>query len=142
MLRQRVITALIMAGIFLSAIVFLPLPALAAVFGLLVTAGGWEWSRLAGWQSPVTRGLYMLLLAACMAALYWYCQLGNAPVREQVQPFLGLACLWWSFALGVADPGAGLAGRGIPAQFPPGRVAGGYHGGGGRSGGYRRVFFW
>lgn len=99
MLRQRVITALIMAGIFLSAIVFLPLPALAAVFGLLVTAGGWEWSRLAGWQSPVTRGLYMLLLAACMAALYWYCQLGNAPVREQVQPFLGLACLWWSFAL-------------------------------------------
>jgi phosphatidate cytidylyltransferase len=99
MLRQRVITALIMAGIFLSAIVFLPLPALAAVFGLLVTAGGWEWSRLAGWQSPVTRGLYMLLLAACMAVLYWYCQLGNAPVREQVQPFLGLACLWWSFAL-------------------------------------------
>jgi phosphatidate cytidylyltransferase len=99
MLRQRVITALIMAGLFLSAIVFLPLPGLAAIFGLLVAAGGWEWSRLAGWDSPAARGLYVLLLCACMAALYWYCQLGQGPAKQQVQPFLGLACLWWSFAL-------------------------------------------
>jgi len=34
-----------------------------------------------------------------MAALYVYCQLDHVPGREQVQPFLGLACLWWSFAL-------------------------------------------
>ena len=99
MLRQRVITALIMAGLFLAAIVFLPLPGLAAIFGLLVLAGGWEWSRLAGWSSVVTRGLYVLLLGASMGGLYWYCQLGSAPAKEQVQPFLGLACLWWSFAL-------------------------------------------
>ena len=34
-----------------------------------------------------------------MGALYHYCRLGDAPAVEQVQPFLGLACLWWSFAL-------------------------------------------
>ena len=99
MLRQRVITALIMAGLFLGAIVFLPLNGLAAIFGLLVLAGGWEWSRMAGWSSAVTRGLYVLVLGASMGALYWYCQLGAEPANEQVQPFLGLACLWWSFAL-------------------------------------------
>jgi phosphatidate cytidylyltransferase len=99
MLRQRVITGLIMAGLFLSAMVFLPLPALAAVFGALVLAGGWEWSRLAGWQSVVTRTLYVLVLTASMLALYWYCRLDQRPAPEQVQPFLGLACLWWSFAL-------------------------------------------
>ena len=99
MLRQRVITGLIMAGLFLSAMVFLPLPGLAAVFGALVVAGGWEWSRLAGWQSVVTRTLYVLVLAASMLALYWYCGLDQRPAPEQVQPFLGLACLWWSFAL-------------------------------------------
>ena len=60
MLKQRVITALIMAGLFLAAIVFLPLPGLAAVFGVLVAAGGWEWSRLAGWNSVAARGLYVL----------------------------------------------------------------------------------
>lgn len=99
MLRQRIITALIMAGLFLSAIVFLPLAGLALIFGLLVAAGGWEWSRLAGLNSQFTRGLFVLVLGACMGALYWYCQLGSMPAKQQVQPFLGLACLWWSFAL-------------------------------------------
>ncbi|MGB1140520.1 MAG: phosphatidate cytidylyltransferase [Halioglobus sp.] len=99
MLRQRVITALIMVGIFLAAVIFLPLPALALLFGILVCMGGWEWSRLAGLESQAARGTYVLSLAAIMAALYIYTDLGGDPQREQVQPFLGLACLWWSFAL-------------------------------------------
>jgi phosphatidate cytidylyltransferase len=108
MLRQRVITGLAMAGAFLAAILFLPLPWLAFVFGVVVSLGGWEWSRLAGWASPPARFVYVLVLAACMAGLYMYCQLGASPTREQVQPFLGLACLWWSFAL--------LWVRGFPAS--------------------------
>jgi len=40
-----------------------------------------------------------VVLAAVLAGLYSYCHLGSAPSREQVQPFLGVACLWWSFAL-------------------------------------------
>lgn len=99
MLKQRVITALIMAGLFLAGIVFLPLPWLALVFGVLICAGAWEWSRLAGWVAPVSRGLYVLVVAVVLGGLYQYCQLGETPLREQVQPFLGLACLWWSLAL-------------------------------------------
>jgi phosphatidate cytidylyltransferase len=34
-----------------------------------------------------------------MAVLYWYCQLDGHPPKERIQPFLGLAGLWWSFAL-------------------------------------------
>ena len=41
----------------------------------------------------------MLVLAAVLGLLYEYCQLGAKPEREQIQPFLGLACLWWSLAL-------------------------------------------
>jgi phosphatidate cytidylyltransferase len=99
MLKQRVITALIMAGSFLAAIIFLPLPGLALLFGILISMGAWEWSRLAGWQAPVARALYVGVTIAVLGALYYYCGLGNAPTAEQVQPFLGLACLWWSFAL-------------------------------------------
>lgn len=99
MLRQRVATALVMAGLFIAGITFLPLPALAAVFALLVLAGGWEWSRLAGWESAAGRALFVLLLAALLAGLYIHGQLGQLPTRERVQPVLGLACLWWSFAL-------------------------------------------
>ena len=99
MLKQRVITALIMAGLFLSAVIFLSLPWLALIFAILICLGGWEWSRLCEWESPVARAAYVLVLAAVLGLLYVYCQLGAAPEREQIQPFLGLACLWWSLAL-------------------------------------------
>ena len=99
MLRQRIITALIMAGLFLAAVIFLPLPGLAVLFGLVICMGGWEWSRLAGFEAPALRVTYSIVLAAVLIALYLYCDLGGNPTREQVQPFLGLACLWWSFAL-------------------------------------------
>lgn len=99
MLRQRVITGLIMAGLFLAGIVFLPVKALAAVFAFLILAGGWEWSRMAGWESQVARALYVAVLAAVLLALTVHCQLLAEPSRELVQPVLGLACLWWSFAL-------------------------------------------
>ncbi|MFV8818281.1 phosphatidate cytidylyltransferase [Haliea sp. E17] len=99
MLKQRILTALIMAGLFLAGVFYLPQPALAAVFALLVVLGGWEWSRLAGWRSPVSRGLFLLVLMTVMAVLYVYCSLASEPPREHIQPVLGLACLWWSFAL-------------------------------------------
>lgn len=99
MLRQRVITGVFMAAAFLAAIAYLPVAALAAVFAVVVCLGGWEWARLAGFSSPIARAGYSLLLLAAMVGLYVYCGLDGEPVREQVQPFLGLACLWWSFAL-------------------------------------------
>ena len=99
MLKQRIITALIMAGAFLAAVLLLPFQWLALVLAVLVAAGGWEWSRLAGWEAPLVRGMFVLVLCACMAWLYIYCEFAGEPSREQVQPVLGLACLWWSFAL-------------------------------------------
>jgi phosphatidate cytidylyltransferase len=88
-----------MAGLFLAAVIFLPLPGLALLLGILVSMGAWEWTRLAGLNSPTARVFYVLVLVAVLGALYSYCQLGNAPSQEQVQPFLGVACLWWSFAM-------------------------------------------
>jgi phosphatidate cytidylyltransferase len=99
MLRQRVITALAMAGAFLCAVVFLPIEWLALLFAIIVALGGWEWSRLAGWSAPAARLCYLLLLLGVMAGLYLHTDIGGAPTRERVQPLLGLACLWWSLAL-------------------------------------------
>jgi phosphatidate cytidylyltransferase len=99
MLKQRVITALIMAGLFLAAIAYVPIPGLALLFGVLVGLGAWEWSGMAGWHHRAARGAYVVLVLAAMAVVYSYCQLGDEPQRVQVQPLLGLACLWWSFAL-------------------------------------------
>lgn len=99
MLKQRIITGLIMAGGFLAAVILLPTPLLAAVFAAILGLGAWEWARLSGWQSAAARVSYILLVLAAMGALYWHVYLDGAPRPEDVQPFLGLACLWWSFAL-------------------------------------------
>ena len=93
------ITGLIMAGLFLGAIRFLPTTGIAVFFGALVLAGGWEWSRLAGWESPLARGLFVAVLLIALVLLFFHCELDATPTRERVQPVLGLACLWWSFAL-------------------------------------------
>ena len=99
MLKQRVITALIMVGLFPVGSDISVATLAGPDFCVLICLGAWEWSRLCGWESPVARAAYVLVLAAVLGLLYVYCQLGATPQREQVQPFLGLACLWWSLAL-------------------------------------------
>lgn len=99
MLKQRVITAVIMAGLFLAAIKYVPVPGLALLFAILVALGAWEWSSLAGWQHPAARGSYVAVVLCLLLSVYLYCQLGAQPLRVQVQPLLGVTCLWWSFAL-------------------------------------------
>ena len=99
MLRQRVFTALIMAALFCAAIAYFPLPLLAVLLAILVGLGAWEWSRLSGWEHTLARALYVLVILAALGIIYFYCQLGGIPPRDEVQPLLGLACLWWAFAL-------------------------------------------
>ena len=99
MLRQRVFTALLLVAAFLTGVYFLPLPVLAAVFALVVALGAWEWSLLAGLSNAVARVLYATLVCAATYALYRYAGYGAALRAEQVQPILGLGCLWWCFAL-------------------------------------------
>ncbi|MEP4484120.1 MAG: phosphatidate cytidylyltransferase [Halioglobus sp.] len=99
MLKQRIITGIAMALLFLAGVIWLPLPALALAFAIAVSLGAWEWSRLAGWTSVFARAAYVALLSAIMVTLYIQVGLGETPAREKVQPFVGLACLWWSFAV-------------------------------------------
>ncbi|MEM9757966.1 MAG: phosphatidate cytidylyltransferase [Pseudomonadota bacterium] len=99
MLRQRVVTAILLAGLFLSAVYFLPLPVLAAAFAAVVALGAWEWGPLAGLESAFSRSLYAIVIVAGAAGLYVKAGFGGELSREQVQPVLGLAGLWWCFAL-------------------------------------------
>ena len=68
MLKQRIITALILAPIVIACVFFLP-PAGFSVFLIgALTVGGWEWANLAhydGWQ----RYLYALAIALLLVAV-------------------------------------------------------------------------
>lgn len=69
MLKQRVITAVILLSVFLPAL-FAPVPLPFAAFTLVfIAAAGWEWVRLNGGGTLPSIGFGLLLGAACVLAL-------------------------------------------------------------------------
>ena len=68
MLKQRVITAIVLLAILLPAL-FYPSPApFCGVMLVLIAAGGWEWGRLHGLGQPASFALAGACLALCLAA--------------------------------------------------------------------------
>jgi phosphatidate cytidylyltransferase len=105
MLRTRIVTALILVAILLSALAAAsPWPFALATL-LLVSAAAWEWGRLNGAAQPLALGMGALLLVA-----------GGAPLLAgwKSDPPPGL---WWA-ATAVWVALAVLALRGGPAAWP------------------------
>ncbi len=68
MLKQRIITAVVLAAIIIGAIVVLPPIGLAGLFGLVVLLALWEWSRLSDLWAPAWRVIYC---AVAVLLLLW-----------------------------------------------------------------------
>jgi phosphatidate cytidylyltransferase len=105
MLKQRVITALILVGLLLPAL-FAPLAWPFAVLSLLlIAAAGWEWGRLNGAGGGGAVALGAVVAVACAAALWagW----GTAPP----------ALVWWLATL-VWTLGGVYVLRGGPGAWP------------------------
>jgi phosphatidate cytidylyltransferase len=94
MLRQRVITALILGAVVLLGIFLLPHQAVTGVVAALIIAGAWEWSAFIGLVDKSRRIVFLLLIVCAIAALWW---LGADSERFDNVP-VGAAC-WWLLAL-------------------------------------------
>ncbi len=70
MLKQRVITALILLAILLPAMFYATPVPFCAVALILIAAGGWEWGRLNAMGSTVS--LLLGLFMAILCGLTWY----------------------------------------------------------------------
>jgi len=103
MLKQRIITALVLATIFLAALFGLPAGYFSFFIGAVLLIGAWEWASLSGlpaiWQRIVYSSLLLVLLV--IAALYLGFegeaspQLNNLAIRD----LLIVGCGWWALAL-------------------------------------------
>lgn len=92
MLRQRVITAVILVTGLLAALIWLPLVGFDLLLLLVVLAGAWEWATLAGvGMAPLRFGFQSVLLLSCGLLLL---QGGS-----WLQWLLLAAVLWWPCAL-------------------------------------------
>jgi phosphatidate cytidylyltransferase len=94
MLRERVITALILAALVLAVIFWLPHIATMAALALLVIGAAWEWSAFPRFTQHSARAIYVAVVAACVAAAWWF-----GVEREEMDRLIHAALLWWVFAL-------------------------------------------
>lgn len=103
MLRQRVITALVLAPLALIGILFLPLRGFELCIGLIVVLGAWEWGNLMGLKNRPSKALYTLLVAAICTVLAYLVPVKQIWVQGQLTPLylyiLALAALWWAVVL-------------------------------------------
>jgi len=93
-LKQRIITALILAPLMIGGIFFLPLEPFAYFIGVIAAIGAWEWANIAGYTKPAARVGYAAAVFACLFV--------TARVLHQNEGleiyFLGVGALWWLFA--------------------------------------------
>jgi phosphatidate cytidylyltransferase len=102
LLRSRLITALILAPLVLSAVYLLPPVGYAVFFWFIAGAGAYEWAGLSGIQKPAARLVYVAILALLAVAL-WH-------VPSLWRPMLWLGVAFWVAAAGVvmAFPRSGV----------------------------------
>ncbi len=100
MLKQRVITAIILASLVSAGILWLPALGLAALFALLVLCAAWEWAALSGLEQTASRIGFTLCCLLLMGLAAWQTELSATAMSTLAsRDILGLACLWWSIAL-------------------------------------------
>lgn len=94
MLKQRVITALILAPLALWGIWEFSSPLFALAIAVIFSLGAWEWTRLSGLHKRPGRAIYVAVMAAMMYGVYLLLQKQNWSLV-----LLVLALMWWAMAL-------------------------------------------
>ena len=98
-LRQRVVTALVLVAGFLATLLLASFPVQAIVFAAVASAGAWEWSNLVVIRSSVPRLLFASLVPLACVSLWVTLGLGDAGPVMLGQPLLAASAFLWSAML-------------------------------------------
>jgi phosphatidate cytidylyltransferase len=103
MLKQRIITAVILAPLAILAILFLPVEQFKIAVAGVVALGAYEWAKMSGINGRASKVTFMaLILIICGVLIFavdgqavWYQSELNALYRT----ILGIAAVWWAVSL-------------------------------------------
>lgn len=111
MLKQRIITALLLLPFALGGFFLLNGALFALFIGAVVSLGAWEWARLAGFTDQVKRIAFAALVAMLLLGLYLL------PVLAPWVLLLGV--LWWAVAtfLVLGYPATSRYWLGVPVKL-------------------------
>lgn len=104
MLKQRVITALVLVAVFLTAVFYLPVPLFSMFTAIIVLLAAWEWSDMAGFGQRWQRLAYVVFIAVIifLVAIYLGISLLASGIETDVLKYRNLlvvGCAWWALAL-------------------------------------------
>ena len=94
MLKQRVITALILAPLFVWSVIALPTTYISLLFAVMVTVGATEWMRLMGDPAPIGKYPFIGLIWLLMVASAWASQ-----HTVLFYLLLTVSAVWWCYAV-------------------------------------------
>ncbi|OUR59674.1 phosphatidate cytidylyltransferase [Colwellia sp. 39_35_sub15_T18] len=100
MLKQRIITALILAPAAISAIFYLPLNYFAALLMAIIAIGAWEWGPLMGFGTKNRRSIFVIVTSILIALVWAFLSpddlwLSSKQLQSNAMYLLWLAVVWW-----------------------------------------------
>lgn len=96
MLKQRVITAVIMVAVFLSVLFVAPPVAFSVFITLVVAAAAWEWGNLCNLTTAVTKALFVVSVLLLGGVVWWAIK---TVAGFNAQTVLLVSGIWWGVAL-------------------------------------------
>ena len=82
MLKQRILTALILAPAVIAAIFYLPLNYFAGFLLAVMAIGAWEWGPLMGFVNSTRRTIFVVATSLLIATLWYFIPLNNIWLKE------------------------------------------------------------
>lgn len=95
MLKQRILTALVLAPLAIGALFFLPLDQFMALFDVVLLVAAWEWSALSGLKRVLPRLLYVFSHALALAAMHLLAVSWLSPQLFVLPLLMWAMALWW-----------------------------------------------
>jgi len=103
LLKQRIITALILAPAAIAAIFYLPMTYFAGLLLAIIAIGAWEWARFMGITNTLQRLAYAVITSALIASIWLVLPVEQtwlqiSGLQVEITSLLWLGVLWWFIA--------------------------------------------
>ncbi|WP_125564073.1 MULTISPECIES: phosphatidate cytidylyltransferase [Pseudoalteromonas] len=102
MLKQRVMTSVVLAPLALLLVFFTPLNLFSVIAGAIILMGAWEWAAFIGLTNRLHKGIYVVMMAAVLAGLHTHWPITElwhqGRLVADANYVFTLAAAWWLVA--------------------------------------------
>jgi len=93
MLKQRLITAIILASVIISAVIFLPTQMFAIMLAVIICMAAWEWAACAGFNAIPQKIVYVSFILLCLIVCLIFLQ------KQWIVLIIACGIIWWFIAM-------------------------------------------